>query len=174
MFPGKKRAVEKVAVKKEKGCDNLDAKTYLQQLEDMNAEINQKQEEIKDLKIVAESFGYMHDGEIVLSSKEGDKIPKIVAKYIDLETEVNEEIERYVDLKNKITIEIRGLKKKLHINILFKRYVEFKELKEIAFETKYAYGYIKNQHKYALHAFERKYEKNLRKIVIFEKSCDQM
>lgn len=163
MFPGKKRVVEKVAVKREKGCDNLDAKTYLKQLEDRNMEINQKLEEIKDLKVMAGLFGSMHDGERVLASADGDKIPKIVAKYVDMEKEVDEEIDRYADLKHKITIEIRGLKKKLYIDILFKRYVEFKDFKEIAFETDYTYGYIRNQHKYALHAFARKYEQSFRK-----------
>lgn len=134
----------------------MKAKEYLLQLENMDIKIKHKQEEINALKELAEATGATSDGERVQTSMNGDKLPMVVARYIDLEKEAEEEMDRYIILRQRIIDEIHSLNKKLYMDILFKRYVEFKKLELIAAETGYSYQHIRNQHGYALLDFNKK------------------
>lgn len=79
---------------------------------------------------------------------------------VDLEKEINREIDVFVDKKHKIINQIQGLKNPIHIKILYGKYVEFKNLYDIAYEMNYTYQYIREVHGHALLAFEKTY-KNL-------------
>ena len=139
----------------------MKAKEYLRQLEDIDTKTKHKLEEIDSLKALASSITACSDGERVQASMSGDKIPKIVAKYVDMENKINEQIDGYIDLRHKIIDEIHNLNNGLYIKILFKRYVEFKSLEEIAVETGYSYQHIRRQHGYALLEFQKVIDKNL-------------
>ena len=64
------------------------------------------------------------------------------------------------DLKHKIINEIQGLGNILHIDILFKKYVQYKSLELIAVETGYSYDYVKHAHGYVLENFYNKFLKD--------------
>lgn len=85
-----------------------------------------------------------------------DRLGNDVSEILELEEEIRQEIKRYNDIKHKIINEIHSLNNRLYIEILYKRYVEFKSLEEIAVEMNYSYQWIKSNHGYALLNFSKK------------------
>lgn len=134
----------------------MKAKEYLQQLQRLDTVINQKINELGDLRLQAQSTGGIdYSKERVQTSPSGDApFVKPICRIIDLEAEINAEIDRFVDEKHKIINQIQGLKNSDYISLLFKRYVEFKSLEKICVEMNFSYDYIKHLHGYALQDFE--------------------
>ena len=64
------------------------------------------------------------------------------------------DIDRFVDTKRKIINEIYQLDNDLHIKVLYKKYIEFKNFIEIANELERSHQYILNTHGQALKNFE--------------------
>lgn len=136
----------------------MKAKEYLQQLQRLDTVINQKINELGDLRLKSQSTGSIdYSKERVQTSPSGDApFVKPICRIIDLEAEINAEIDRYVDEKHRIINQIQGLKNSDYISLLFKRYVEFKSLERICVEMNFSYDYIKHLHGYALKEFEDK------------------
>ena len=82
---------------------------------------------------------------------------KPICRIIDLEAEINDEIDRFVDEKHKIINQIQRLKNADYISLLFKRYVEYKKFETIAVEMNFTYQYVIEMHRYALKEFETTY-----------------
>ncbi len=66
-------------------------------------------------------------------------------------------IESYTQEQNKIISQIQSLEDSRYIEILYKRYVEFKKFELIAVEMNYDYNWVKNLHGMALMNFETTY-----------------
>lgn len=136
----------------------MTAKEYLQQLESLNIKINNKQKELDDLRLIAQSTGgFDYSAEKVQTSPTGDTLEKKVVKCVYLEQEINDEIDQYVNLKHKIINQIHALTNPAYIQLLFMRYVEFKKLEQISVELNYSYNRIRHLHGYALQVFNEKY-----------------
>ena len=73
--------------------------------------------------------------------------------------------DKFVDKKHTIINQIHTLNDSKHIEILHKRYVEFKSFELIAVEMSYTYQYIRELHGNALRKFETSY-KNLHSDVL--------
>lgn len=135
----------------------MTAKEYLQQLERLNLLINQKMKEQHDLEELSKcvrAIDYSKDR--VSSSCSGDApFVNPVLKIVQLEQEINAEIDKYADMKHTIINQIHRLKNKQYVEILFKRYVEFKCLEEIAVEMGMSYDRVKHLHGYALQGFSK-------------------
>ena len=138
----------------------MKAKEYLQQLKRLDELINQKIKEVTDLRERATSVsGIDYSKDKVQTSPSGDApFVKPICRIIDLEAEINDEIDRFVDEKHKIINQIQGLKNSDYISLLFKRYVEFKKFETIAVEMNFTYQYVLNMHGYALKEFEIAYK----------------
>lgn len=133
------------------------AKKYLLQVQVADTAINQRVKELEDLKRSMYSVGAIgYEADKVQTSGNNDPY-RIVDKYIDTEKRINECIDEFVTLKNKIISEIQGMNNKLYMELLYKRYIEYKSLWDIAKDMHYDYGYIRKCHGWALLAFERKY-----------------
>ena len=135
-----------------------EAKGYLRQIEKFSYCIEHKKTLLKELsnKILnIPSFQYSED-KVSGGGSGGTGFADDVVRKIELENEINADIIKFECLKNEITNKIHRLDKPIHINILFKRYVENKEFETIADETYYELGYIYNQHGKALQAFAEK------------------
>lgn len=138
------------------------AKEYLQQLQRLDTMINQKIKEAQELRLKSQSTrGIDYSKERVQSSPSGD-VPfvKLIGRIADLESEIDTEIDRYVNEKHKIINQIQGLKNSDYIALLFKRYVEYKKFEVISVEMNFTYQYVIEMHRYALKEFETTY-KNL-------------
>jgi len=135
----------------------MTTKEYLQRLEKLDTIINQKITEMDNLKNMLTfigSFDYSKDR--VQTSPEGDApFVKTIEKICVLQEEINREIDNFVDEKHKIINQIQSLPKRIYIDILFKRYVEYKNFEKIAVETGYSYDHVIHLHGHALQEFEK-------------------
>lgn len=93
-------------------------------------------------------------GERVQTSPSADSIPNEVIRRAELEADISRKIERFLQLKHKIINEIQSLDNAVYVNILYKRYVEYKSLDEIAEKMNYSYVHMKRLHGYALQKFK--------------------
>lgn len=149
---------------KQEGNINLKAKEYLQQLKRLDTVINQKTKELGDLRLKSRSTGSIdYSKERVQTSTSGDApYVNMVGCMIGLEEEIKTEIDTFVNEKHKIINQIQALENSKYIEVLYKRYVEFKRLEIVAAEMKYTYQYIVELHGSALRKFQTTY-KNLLK-----------
>lgn len=136
----------------------MNAKEYLQQLQRLDTVINQKIQEIQDLRLKLQSTKSVDYSEKWVQTNRFKDAPfvRLIGKIIDLEAEINFEINIFIDKKHEIINQIQGLKNVDYINLLYKRYVEYKNLECICVEMNFSYGYIKHLHGYALKSFEDK------------------
>lgn len=142
----------------------MKAKDYLKRLKRLDTIINQKIQELSALRLTAGSpAGIDYSKERVQTSPSGDTpFVKPICRIIDLESEINAEIDRYVDDKHTIINQIQALKNSDYIALLFKRYVEFKKFEVISVEMSFTYQYVIEMHGYALKEFETTYENLLK------------
>ena len=135
------------------------AKEYLQQLRRLDTVIDQKIKELDDLKVKSTCIGgFDYSKERVQTSPSGDApYVRTVSRIVDLNEEINREIDDFVDRKHKIINQIQGLDNPNYIQILFKKYVEYKTFEQISVEMNYTYQYIVLLHGYALKEFSQKY-----------------
>ena len=134
----------------------MTAKEYLQQLRMLDIKIRHRKEQVEELRALAMYSGsFASDGERVQTSGSGDRMSEQVARYVDLQAEVEEMIRGYTERKDRIIREIHELSDARYVEVLFKRYVEFKSFERIACEMNYNYTWICELHGKALQAFER-------------------
>lgn len=137
----------------------LSAREYLKQLEVLDMQINDDIATLSDMQInMCNVGGIDYSAERVQTSPSGDGLCKGVSAYVDFNNKINEEIDNFIDAKNKIIQEIRDLHDADYIQVLFKKYVQFKTLTIAAREMKRSYNYVLNVHKKALAAFEEAHE----------------
>ena len=138
----------------------LSARVYLGQLALIDEQINQDIERLEELKQSARSTGsFDYSRERVQTSPVGDKLCSDVSRY-DLDTQINTEIDRFVDAKEQIIREIRGLHHADYVKVLYKVYVQYKSIKVTAQEIGKSCSHTSVIHNRALSAFEEQY-KNL-------------
>ena len=129
-------------------------KEYLRQLRTAEIKIEQKEEELERLKSSLESISTGTDSERVQTTPR-DRLSEEVTHIVDLEEEINSDLGALLMLRNKIINEIQSMDNPVYINILYKRYVQYKSLEEIAVEMSYSYHWIKHLHGIALQEFKR-------------------
>lgn len=136
----------------------MTAREYLRQLRCLDTVINQKVEEVNALRARSRSAGGVdYSKEKAQTSAMGEaSFVNPVLRVIALEQEINEEIDRFVEQKHKIINQIQALNSADYINVLYKRYVEFKSLERICVEMHFSYAYVKHLHIRALRTFENK------------------
>ena len=114
-----------------------------------------EQADLEELSKCVRAIDYGKDR--VSSSGTGDApFVNPVLKIVMLEQEINAEIDKYVDLKRKITGEIQSLQDPQFIKVLFKRYVEYKGFDKIAAELKCSERNVYTIHGQALKDFTEK------------------
>ena len=134
----------------------MTAKQYLSGLKALNAKIAQKLQEAQELRALAFGVGSLaSDNERVQSSPSGDGRQITLAnRYLDLEAEIQVLVDKYVVMKDEIINRIHQLEDARYVEVLFKRYVECKPVKQIAREMNYQYDALRRVHRKALRAFE--------------------
>lgn len=91
-----------------------------------------------------------------------DKVGDIVAKIVLIDDEINKQIDAFVKLKYKIIKEIEQVQvyDDKYYDLLYKKYVEYKDFAVIAGDMNYEYRTVINMHGKALKAFEKVMIKN--------------
>ena len=129
----------------------MTAKEYLSQYRLLKIKINQREQELEEYRSTLGSAGINLSNNVQISPT--DALGNSVVRLLYMEAEIEEEIRRLVELKNKIINEIHMLENPLFIEILYKRYIECKTLWDISKEINYDYRYVKRLHGWALKAF---------------------
>lgn len=132
------------------------AKEYLKQVETLDTKIQQKKIELDSLKDNAIGLGAFDYSKEKVQTSASESMSGKVAKYVDLENEIHEDIERFTELRHKVIGQIHMLDDPKYINVLFKKYIEYKGLKEISKELGYSYDHIRRVHGWALLEFQKK------------------
>lgn len=127
-------------------------KEYLRQLERLSDRIEHKKQELAMLRSAMQSIAVKIDGDRVQTSP-SDKMPDSVASVVDIEKEIESDTIVLIATRDKIINQIHSLPNCLYIKILYKRYVEYKRLEQIAVELHYSYDRIKHLHGDALQVF---------------------
>ncbi|MDO4200319.1 MAG: DUF1492 domain-containing protein [Clostridia bacterium] len=121
-------------------------KEYLSQAYRIDQRINSKLEQVRSLRELAvKATSTLSD---TYSSGNGNKqkMEGVIVKIIDLENEIDEEIDRLVDLKQEIVSMIKQVKNPEYQTLLELRYLNFKTWEQIASEMHYSI-----QHTFRIH-----------------------
>ena len=140
----------------------MKAKTYLQQLQKLDIVINQKLFELNQLLSELNSWikPIRYDREKVQTSAPSEaSFTHLVEKKMDLENEINAEIDSFIDIKHEIINQIQSLHNTKYVQVLYKRYVEYKQHNRIAREIHYDISHEFRLHQQALQAFEQRFLK---------------
>ena len=133
----------------------MNAKEYLKQLQKMEVMIKQRRQEKEELRIMLSSISsYDYAKDRVQTSPSGDALyVKTLEKIEEIEEEIGRLVAEYLEKKHEMIGQIQKLKNDRHIEVLYKRYIEFKRIEEIAEEMSYTYQYAITLHGNALKEF---------------------
>lgn len=132
----------------------MKAKRYLGQIERYDRIINNKLVELAQWRSLATSISAQNDSERVQTSPK-DKLSTVVSKIVDLEREIDKSVDEYIEKKQEIISTIERVEKTEEYDLLFKVYVEYKDLYELPSEMNFSYSYIKRLHGEALKTVDR-------------------
>ncbi len=133
----------------------MQVKHYLRELKRLDTCIRHKMQEKETLYNPLRAANT--DGMKIQVSHDGDSMSNLLLRIEAIENRINAKIDEYAGLKDKIIDQIHGLSNEIFVDLLYRRYVEFERLEEIAVDMNYAYDYIRRLHGHALQEFERRY-----------------
>lgn len=128
----------------------MEAKAYLEEIGKADARIQNKLIEVYQLRCLATKVTAQMGSEAVQTSGVSDKVGNISAKIIDLEAEINQMIDKFIDDKQERIKVIEQVDDALLYTILHKHYVQYKKFVTIAEEEHYTEVHISNKHQEAL------------------------
>lgn len=130
-------------------------KEYLRQIRLFDICIRQKEAELAAMRSELENMSAAVTGERVQTSAK-DKMSEKVSHIVDLENQIIQDKEKFLRMKDRIINEIQCLNNAVYVDILYKRYVEYMRLEEIAVKLHYSYDRMRHLHGLALEAFRKK------------------
>lgn len=134
----------------------MDAKDYLLQVKKLDLQIKNKLIEKQQWKDIALGITANMEGERVQSSGTKSKMADALVKCIDIETEINNLIDKLIDTKKEVIQTIEELSSPLQYDVLHLHYIQFMTLQDIADKYGMSYDWAKQAHKRAV--------KNVQKI----------
>ena len=140
----------------------MQAKEFLKNIIQIDMMIDCKLEQITELRSRLTSIGCATDNERVQTSLKGDKYTDTIAKIMELEDLVNDDIDKLTEYKLQARELIEGLDNNVEKVVLYKRYFGRKTFGQIADECNYCSRQTKRKHDRAL----KKLDKMLVKDVI--------
>lgn len=133
------------------------AKQYLRQIRRLDDTINAKIEQIELLRSMSTNITATLSSDRVQGSKSHDKIGKLIAKIVDFEREIINDVDKLIDLKREIIHKIDAVQDDNYKLLLTLRYVNFNTWEEIADEMDFSFQWVHELHKRALINFEEMY-----------------
>ena len=131
-----------------------DAKAFLMKIELLDAHINNRINDLHELRSLVTKITSTINQVCVSGSGNQDKLGDSVAKIVDLQDEINQKIDKFVDSKREVSAVLEKLQEPDHVKVLHKRYIEYKPWEQIACEMKYSYRNVCYIHGKALQAVE--------------------
>lgn len=135
------------------------AKAYLNQIKALDIRIQRRQQEVEELRAAAMSIGSLNlnPDRVKKTSPDPDPLASKISKYVDMENEINDMIDELIDLKHLVIGQIEKLEDANCMDVLLKRYVDFKTFDQIADEMHYSRRHITNIHGKALQMFNERF-----------------
>ena len=130
------------------------AKEFLQQVKLCDMHINEKLEELDRLKALTMKITSTWKQDSVSGSGNLDKLGDAIAKIIDLEADINNAVDIYVDKKKEVTALIEKIKDPDQVSVLYKRYFQDEPWERIACEMGFTYRNVCYIHGRALQTVE--------------------
>lgn len=127
-----------------------EAQVYLEQVEKLDARIKNKLIEKQQWLDIALGITASMDGERVQSSGAKTKMANAVERCVDMEDEIDSLVDILIDTKKEVIQTIESLDSPIEYNILHMRYIQFKDLQEIADHYGKEYGWATTTHGRAL------------------------
>ena len=133
-----------------------EAQEFLKGIELLDAKIDARQCEIDDLK-----EKLLHITPTLSPDKGGgggyahDKMAGTMARIVDLQALINDEIDRLVDQKAEAMNMLNSMKNPVHMTILHRRYFLHHSFEQIATDMKYTYRWVTRLHGRALQDFAK-------------------
>lgn len=126
-------------------------RTYLERAYYINGEIDSKLDQVASLRETATKAtttlrlnpGGGHDNH---------SMENVIVKIVDMETEINADIDRLIDMKREISDAIKAVKQVRYRILLEKRYLCFKKWENIAVDMNYSIQRVYQMHDEALNA----------------------
>ena len=112
----------------------IDAKEYLKQVQLYDAHIEGKLQDLEDLKAMATKVTTTLKLDAAFGSGNQDRLGAVVAKIVDLQVEINQAVDDFVDLKREVNAILHKIKNPDQLQLLYKRYFEYKTWEHIACE----------------------------------------
>ena len=137
----------------------MTAKEYLEQARTLDMEINSKLEMVSSLRAMAERTTSALSKAVVSRSRDDHRMEETIATIVDLEREVNEDIDRLVELKREIMGVIKKLDDPVDRYLLSMRYICGKDWEEIADAMNYHIRTIYKVHDRAIQKMENLLER---------------
>lgn len=131
-------------------------KLFLQQIQKLDKLIENKMVEVRQLKELATNTTGNLTGEKVKSTPNPHRTAEAIAKYVDLEKEINKDIDRLIDARRDIISVIEQLNT-VEYDVLHKLYVQNITFQDIATAYDMSYSWATTVHGRAL--------KHVRKIL---------
>lgn len=128
----------------------MTAKEYLGQAYRLDQRINSKIEQVASLNELATKCTSTLTGMPRNPNRASSTMADAVAKIIDLQSEINRDIDRLVDLKREIVTVIKAIKNPEYQTLLEKRYLCFLTWEKIAVDMGYDLRWLYRIHKRAL------------------------
>lgn len=138
----------------------MDAKEYLMSLKHIEVRIRNMSEELQRYNDIATNISARMDGERVQTSLSGDKLSMAVAKIVDLEKEIYDEIEHLKIVRRDIIDKISTVENPMYRDVLYMRYVNHLTFEQIAVNLDKSWRHIIRVHGYALKNFSKKIKKD--------------
>lgn len=135
----------------------MKAKNYLLEIRKLDRKIDNKQIQLDSLKALTTSITPTLKEINVQSNGSQDRLGDTMAKIIDLQREINDKIDEYVNRKLEAIRLINKLEDDISINILIQRYINYKSWDEIAESLSYTRQGVIKKHGKALLDFEKVY-----------------
>lgn len=121
----------------------MDAKVFLEQVEKLDAMIQNKLIEKQQWMDIALGITANMDGERVQSTGAKDKMASAVERCVDMEAEIDRLVDKLVEAKRDVIQTIEQLYSPTEYNVLHMRYIQYKTLQEIADHYGRDYGWAK-------------------------------
>jgi DNA-directed RNA polymerase specialized sigma subunit len=124
----------------------MTAKVYLNQAYWLDRRIDSKLEQLSALKDMATKTTSAINDDVVSHTRNVHSMQDVIAKIIDMQTEINADIDRLVDLKSEIMHVIKAVKNPEHQTLLELRYLCFKSWEYVAEQMGYNVRHIYRLH----------------------------
>ena len=123
----------------------MDAISFLKQVEKLDTLIKNKLIEKAQWRDIALGITANMEGERVQSSGRPSKMADAIDKCVDMEAEIDNLIDRFIDAKREVLSVIEQLSA-TEYDVLHKRYIQFMSLQEIADAKNKRYGWATTTH----------------------------